>query len=134
MNFKDIGRLTKKPELKYTQNNNAVCEFKLAIDDYDDTTFLKCVAWKKTAEYLVNYSDTGDFVMVEGVLKIDTYEHKEYKIKMNNPYINVSRLVLPNYRKKEEQDVEKAREKRLGQRVKQKDIDVNDTFDPDLPF
>ena len=73
-----IGRLTAKPELKYTNSGNAVTNFDLAVqrtyknpttDEYD-VDFISCVAWTKTAEVLANYTDKGHKIGVSGRLEI----------------------------------------------------------------
>ena len=73
-----IGRLTAKPEIKYTNSGNAVTNFDLAVqrtfknpatDDYD-VDFISCVAWTKTAEVLANYTDKGHKIGVSGRLEI----------------------------------------------------------------
>ena len=73
-----IGRLTAKPELKYTNSGNAVTNFDLAVqrtyknqvtDEYD-ADFISCVAWTKTAEVLANYTDKGHKIGVSGRLEI----------------------------------------------------------------
>lgn len=71
-----IGRLTKEPELRRTQNGNAVVSFTLAVDrDFKnadggrDTDFVECVAWRATAEFLANYFRRGDPAAVSGRLQ-----------------------------------------------------------------
>lgn len=73
-----IGRLTAKPEIKYTNSGNAVTNFDLAVqrtyknpttDEYD-VDFISCVAWTKTAEVLANYTDKGHKIGVSGRLEI----------------------------------------------------------------
>jgi len=73
-----IGRLTAKPELKYTNSGNAVTNFDLAVqrtyknpttDEYD-ADFISCVAWAKTAEVLANYTDKDHKIGVSGRLEI----------------------------------------------------------------
>jgi len=73
-----IGRLTAKPELKYTKSGNAVTNFDLAVqrtyknpttDEYD-VDFISCVAWMKTAEVLAHYTDKGHKIGVSGRLEI----------------------------------------------------------------
>ena len=78
-----IGRITKKPELKKTQTNKFVTTFSLAVSrNKDDTDFIPCVAWEKTAE-LVSTTDKGSLIGVEGRLYTSNYEHKgEKRFKM----------------------------------------------------
>ena len=53
-----IGRLTKKAELKSTPNGKSVCNFTLAVQrDKDNTDFINCTSWGKTAEVLAQYTE-----------------------------------------------------------------------------
>lgn len=78
-----IGRITKKPELRKTPTNKFVTTFSLAVSrNKDDTDFIPCVAWEKTAE-LVSSTDKGSLIGVEGKLYTSNYEHKgEKRFKM----------------------------------------------------
>lgn len=74
-----IGRLTKPPELRYTQSGTAVATFTLAVDRQkkDEADFIPIVAWQKTAEACANYLDKGSLVAVEGRIQIRRYEDKQ---------------------------------------------------------
>lgn len=78
-----IGRIVKKPELRKTPTNKFVTTFSLAVSrNKDDTDFIPCVAWEKTAE-LVSSTDKGSLIGVEGKLYTSNYEHKgEKRFKM----------------------------------------------------
>ena len=79
----EAGRLTKDPEMRYTQNNTAVCSFTLAVDrrfkrDNDpDVDFFPVVAWDKTAEFCGKWFSKGRKVIVCGRLQTRTWEDKE---------------------------------------------------------
>lgn len=70
------GRLTKSPELRYTTNGKAVCEFILAVNriGQDQTDFITCVVWGKQAENLTKYQGKGSLIAVNGELRIDKYQ------------------------------------------------------------
>ncbi|MBM3499546.1 MAG: single-stranded DNA-binding protein [Armatimonadetes bacterium] len=69
-----VGRLTKDPEMRYTQNGIAVTRFTLAVDrpfgrdeaGNKQTDFINIVAWRKTAELCGQYLSKGAPVGVEG--------------------------------------------------------------------
>lgn len=70
-----IGRLTKKAELKSTPNGKSVCNFTLAVQrDKDNTDFIYCTSWGKTAEVLAQYTDKGSLVGVDGRLQVRSYD------------------------------------------------------------
>lgn len=76
-----IGRLTKDPELKYTNTNVAVCKFNLAVDDgFGDnksTSFIPMVAWRKTAEMIAKYLEKGSLIAVDGRISTRDYTNKD---------------------------------------------------------
>lgn len=74
-----IGRLTKDPDLRYTPNGAAVCNFTVACDKRDkegnkDADFIQCTTWNKTAENLAKYKAKGDQIAIEGALEVSSYE------------------------------------------------------------
>ena len=77
------GNLTRDVELKYTQGGTAVTEIGLAInerrktkdDEYvDETTFVDVTLWGRTAEVASEYLSKGSPVLIEGRLKLDSWE------------------------------------------------------------
>lgn len=78
-----MGRITRDPEIRYTQNNNAVCAFTVAvnrINKRDEADFISCKAWNKVAENLGKYVKKGDRVLVEGSITTGSYEKDGRKI------------------------------------------------------
>lgn len=76
-----IGRLTKEPELKYTQSGTAVASFNLAVDRKftnqngdREADFINCVAWNKTAEFISEYFHKGKQMALEGRLQVRSYD------------------------------------------------------------
>lgn len=75
-----MGRLTKDPELRYTQTNTPVASFTIAVDrDFGEkqTDFISIVAWKKTAEFVDKYFHKGSMIALSGRLQIRSYEDKD---------------------------------------------------------
>ena len=79
-----IGRLTRDPELRYTQNGVAVASFNLAVDrNYKnangekETDFIDIDVWRQQAENCANYLSKGKLAAVDGSLRIRTYETSE---------------------------------------------------------
>lgn len=78
-----IGRLTKEPELRYTQSGIAVAKFTLAVDRRQskdrekETDFIDIVVWQKAAENCANYLGKGSMVAVEGRLQVRSYEDSQ---------------------------------------------------------
>jgi single-strand DNA-binding protein len=78
-----IGHLGKDPELRYTPNGTAVCNFSLATtesykaDDgnwVDKTEWHNIVTWRKLAETCSNYLKKGSKIYAEGKITTESYE------------------------------------------------------------
>lgn len=79
-----MGRLTRDPELRRTQNGTAVTSFALAVDrDFKnadgtkDTDFIDVVAWRNTAEFASKYFAKGRMAVVEGRLQMRDWTDKD---------------------------------------------------------
>jgi single-strand DNA-binding protein len=79
-----MGRLTRDPELRRTQNGTAVTSFTLAVDrDFKnpdgsrDTDFIDCVAWKGTAEMAAKYFAKGRMAAVKGRLQFRDWQDRD---------------------------------------------------------
>lgn len=72
-----MGRLVRDPELRRTQTGKAVVSFTLACDKPgkdNGASFIPCVAWEKTGEFINNYFTKGSAIAVEGRLESRQYE------------------------------------------------------------
>ena len=80
-----VGRLTKDPELTYTQSGAAVCRFSIAVnrssgssaDNENATNFFNVVAWNKTAEICNEYLSKGRQVGIDGRLQQRKWEGQD---------------------------------------------------------
>jgi len=73
-----VGRLTRDPELSYTQSGAAVCRFSVAVNrssgpsregQDESASFFNVVAWNKTAELCKEYLSKGRQVGIDGRLQ-----------------------------------------------------------------
>lgn len=78
-----LGNVTRDPELRYVSNGTPVTEIGLAINNrrkgpngewVDETTFVDVTFWSRDAEIAGEYVTKGSPLMVEGRLKLDTWE------------------------------------------------------------
>lgn len=72
-----IGRLTRDPELKYSQSGKAFCKFSVAVTrefNRDEADFINCVAWDKRAETIAEYLRKGRRIALQGRLSVRSYE------------------------------------------------------------
>ena len=77
-----MGRLTKEPELRYTQSDIPVVSFTLAVDrgfksGEQTTDFINIVAWRGTAEFVSKWFSKGQLVAVSGRIQARTYKDKD---------------------------------------------------------
>lgn len=107
-----IGRLTDKPELRYTNSNVPFARFTLAVnrqfsnqDGEKEADFINCLAWRKTAELVCNYLDKGSQIATEGRIQTGTYEDKDGNKRKSFDVVldNVQFLDKVEAKKKEEQ-------------------------------
>lgn len=79
-----IGRLTKVPELRYTQSGVATTSFTLAVNrnftnanGEREADFIMCTAWRKTAELVCQYLNKGSLVGINGRIQTRNYENQQ---------------------------------------------------------
>lgn len=81
-----MGNLTRDPVLRYLPSQQAVADFGIAVNrkwrtpdgqDREEVMFIDCSAWGKQAETINQYCQKGKGIMVEGRLKLDTWEDKQ---------------------------------------------------------
>ena len=83
-----IGRLARDPELRYTQNGTAMCSFTIAVErimsrqrkqeaeanNQPTADFIRCIAFRQTAELIANYHKKGSQIGIEGRIQTGSYE------------------------------------------------------------
>ncbi len=72
-----IGRLTKDPDVRVTSTGTPVATFTLAVNrtyNKEETDFINCVTWRKTAEIVGQYLSKGSLISVEGRIQNRSYD------------------------------------------------------------
>ena len=78
-----MGRLTRDPDVRYTQSGKAVASFTLAIDrrrsgdGNQQVDFIPCIAWEKTADVISQYVTKGQKIAVEGRIQTRSYDAQD---------------------------------------------------------
>ena len=81
-----MGNLTRDPELKRTSSDMAVAQIGMAVNRRykdktgemrEETTFVDCEAWGRTAETMTKYLSKGKPVFIEGRFKLDQWQDKD---------------------------------------------------------
>ena len=75
-----VGRLTAKPELRYTGSNTAYTRFTVAVNrtftnaqGEREADFISVIAWRKQAENIANYLDKGSQVSIDGRIQTGSF-------------------------------------------------------------
>ena len=85
-----MGRLTRDPEVRYSNNSNgeqlAIARYTLAVDRRVKTTdnnttadFIRCVAFGKSGEFAEKYFHQGTKIVAEGRIQTGSYQDKDGK-------------------------------------------------------
>ena len=75
------GRLTADPELRKTQSDISVCSFTVAWsekrNEIETKCFMRCTAWRGTAEFITNHFKKGQEIVVEGKMSTRDWTDNE---------------------------------------------------------
>ena len=81
-----MGRLTKEPEKRSTQNGTSVTTFTVAVDrsfktkdSEKQTDFINCVAWRQTADFVAQHFAKGQMIAVVGSIQTRSYADRDGK-------------------------------------------------------
>lgn len=83
-----VGNVTRDLDIRYLQSGTAVLDLGLAVNDrrknqqgewIEETTFVDVTLWGRTAEVASEYLGKGSPVLIEGRLKMDTWEQEGQK-------------------------------------------------------
>lgn len=89
-----VGNLCRDVEVRQIASGTSVAEVSLAVNDrvkknnewVDETTFVDVTLWGRTAEIAAQYCSKGSSVLIEGKLKLSTWEkdgQKHSKLRVN---------------------------------------------------
>lgn len=87
-----VGNLGRDPELRYTPQGDAVCDFSIATNEkkrdragelQDVTTWFKVTLWRRQAENASKYLTKGSPVYIEGRLRVEEWADKEGKTRQS---------------------------------------------------
>lgn len=75
-----VGRLTRDPEVRYSDGGSTVVRFTVAVDrrfKQGEADFIPCVAFGKTAEFLEKYFRKGQKIGLTGRIQTGSYTNQE---------------------------------------------------------
>lgn len=98
------GRLTRDPQLRYTQSQTAVCSFSVAVErdfagqgQQRETDFFDCVAWRQGGEFVSKYFHKGDMIIVTGRMQARDWtdnqgnKRRSWEIQVDHSYFGGSK-------------------------------------------
>lgn len=74
------GRLTKDPDVRYTQEQMAIARYTLAVNRRGKDAgadFINCVAFGKQGEFAEKYLKKGQEILVQGRINVGSYQNKD---------------------------------------------------------
>ncbi|MBS0955890.1 single-stranded DNA-binding protein [Lactiplantibacillus plantarum] len=93
-----VGRLTRDPELRYTNGGAAVATFTIAVNRQftnqngeREADFINCVIWRKAAENFTNFTHKGSLIGIDGHIQTRNYENQQ------GNRIYVTEVVVDNF-------------------------------------
>ena len=134
--FECIGRLGQAPELKYTQNGDAVCNFTVACSEswkdkqgqkQERTEWVRIVAWRKLAEICGEYLGKGKQVYIAGKLQSRKWQDQNGQDRYTTEIIASEMQMLGRIN-----DVTEEQGRRQSQTHRPDAVDK--AFEDDIPF
>jgi single-strand DNA-binding protein len=103
--FTFSGNLGRDAEVRYTNNNDAVASFSVAVRSgygkNEATTWINCNYWGKRGEAIAQYLKKGSQVVVSGEFTLRKWTDKQGQ-ERESPDVNVRELTLIGSRPSEE--------------------------------
>ena len=126
-----VGRLTKKPELKFTANGTKYTQFSVAVqkkfksqnDEYE-SDFISCLMWSTAAENFTKFTNKGSLVGIEGRIQTRSYDK-------DGKRVYITEVVAENFSLLESKKVTESRNN-VVQPIEESPF--NGVSDDDLPF
>jgi len=127
-----VGHFTKDPVLSYTPNQTAVVEFGIATNrnwtgqdgtKQEEVLFVDCVMYGKRASAIREYCSKGDPLLVEGRLKLDTWQAQDGTNRSKH------RVIIENF-----QFMGSPKDKPQGQPQEPQQARPDVGEDPEIPF
>jgi len=136
-----IGNLTRDIELRYTTKGQAVARIGLAVNSWkksddgkEDTLFIDVDAWEKLAERCKEYLSKGSQILVEGRLKLDTWDDKETGQKRSKIFVIASDIRFLGTRNQGDSSSSSSAGFKSAKRPAEDDFNAPGNSMDDIPF
>lgn len=139
-----VGRLTKDAEIRKTGSGITMATFTVACDrmkkkdEEKQADFIRCIAWRQSAEYMERYAKRGMIVGVDGRIQTGSYEKNGATVYTTDVVCDNVRILSEKKQASEARPVatESHSMKDIASEVSQDFGTQNDPYitDEDLPF
>ncbi|ARW24285.1 single-stranded DNA-binding protein [Pediococcus acidilactici] len=141
-----VGRLTKDPEIRYTQSGMAVANFTMAVNRQftnangeREADFISCIVWRKAAENFCNFTHKGSLVGIDGRIQTSSYEKEGQRVYATQVVVDSFSLLEPKQQSQQrgqQSNASDALHNNFGQPTNNYSQNNNDfgIDDNDLPF
>lgn len=141
-----VGRLTKDPEIRYTQSGTAVANFTMAVNRQftnangeREADFISCIVWRKAAENFCNFTHKGSLVGIDGRIQTSSYEKEGHRVYSTQVVLDDFSLLEPKQQgqqRGQQSNASDALHDNFGQTTNNYSQNNNDfgIDDNDLPF
>lgn len=138
-----IGRLTRDPEVRYSQGDNslAIARYSLAVDrrfkrpGEPDADFINCVTFGKSAEFAERYLKQGTKIAVTGRIQTGSYTNKDgQKVYTTDVVVEEHEFVESKASQGENSGYQPAQRPAPSQAIGDGFMNIPDGLDEELPF
>lgn len=141
-----VGRITKDPEIRYTQSGMTVANFTVAVNRQftnangeREADFIGCIIWRKAAENFCNYTHKGSLVGIDGRIQTSSYEKEGQRVYSTQVVVDSFSLLEPKQQSQQhgqQSNASDALHSNFGQSSNNYSQNNNDfgIDDNDLPF
>ena len=139
------GRLTRDPDVRYSQNGTVVGTYTLAVDRRTkETDFLPCKVFGKAAEFCEKYLKKGMKISVVGRIETSSYTNKDgHKVNKTEIIVdeqefaeskNTAPAPAPTGDRRKQAEASMARREELREQELDGFLDIPDGLDEEAPF
>ena len=136
-----VGRFTADVDLKYTNNGMAIADFSLAVDrNKEETDFIRCKTFSKTAENIANFFKKGDLIAVNGSIQTGKYVNKDKKTVYTTDVVVDTFAFLQSKNERQAQQPQQAPQQpqqapqQVQQRQAQRTVGINPVITPEQAY
>lgn len=130
-----LGRLTRDPDVRYTDGGSTIARFSLAVDRRfkqeggDTADFINCIAFGKTAEFIERYIFKGTKIALNGRIQTGSYTNKD------NVKVYTTDVVVENVEFAESKNNNSNAGSNVNTSAQNEDfMSIPDGIDEELPF